>query len=317
MNKLWFLFNCLWMIPVVVLNSLSCKAIDSSMMVDGGHDSISYPGVIMIKGGQMDDDKIHQVATCSASVLSDRTLLTAGHCMYIDWNRVSYVIADISGKNGSKPQALSYKVHPEYRHADRESSKYDIAVLSFPPGSFRKIVDTLNGLVLSSYLPQEEDRVRLVGYGRYTEKTGVLKTTKLEVADKAEQKRVGWNNLVGDSACVKGMLGVSRQDIKSSKELDKDPDAYYHATLEHGDSGGPLLKDNTKVVIGVASYRYEESSAFFVGGQTVSCYASVNLKENLEFIKTTVEKEDVWLYNRLKKVTPLSLTQADFVQKKK
>ena len=280
--------------------SFSCKTSDSVSMVDGGHQTDNYPAVIEIFPVSFSYYEA-DIQSCTAIVLSDRTILTASHCLYGD-----AVMANIPSKDGSLPQSIETKKNPEAGILEHLYYPYDIGLAFFPEGTFGEEYLTKK-MKFVSYHPKNNDTVRLVGYGFYDEGIKSLGISKYD-SSKSHVKRVAWNKLSDRNACSKGMLEIYRGDVKNSKGVEKDPENYYRGTLTGGDSGGPLIRDASYDIIGVASYAGTKLIGSII---SYSCYAPINLDKNLEFLKNTLREKDPQVELMLEGVTPLSVD--DFV----
>ena len=224
---------------VVLLLSIGTPAY---ALDEGVPDGDRHPNVGLL-GFDADRDGPEPVAVwCSGSVLSDRHFLTAAHCIVPQPPDVEWVVTLDPGS----PAAPVYRpgviwddfplpltgpavrggvatVHPAF---DADTVAHDVAVVTFPPGSFSGVAPVAvarTGLV--DRLPKRQP-LRLVGYGVDPERAD---GAPVFVAEGYRQTR------------TTSITGVTRRQI----HLKGGPCL--------GDSGSPQLLPNSNVAVALFS----------------------------------------------------------------
>ena len=258
---------------------VSCKSIGSSTNVVGGIPAERFTSVVpLITMNEKANGTRTILTVCSAMVVSDTTLITSGDC-FLD------SAINLVGIRSSE-NLYTTKIFRKNAGYDRseEYVKYDIGVAVFPEGLFKN----LDKVRLATYKPVVGEDVRIVGYGGYT--TKVKKNLSGDMVTKIDPKkpmikRTGTNILSAHMYCPEGMLEVHREGKPTTdKKLDRTGKLeYYNASLSNGDSGGPMFRGETSLVLGIASLQNIVKDTLY------DCYSSPILEGNLSFLKRMVE----------------------------
>lgn len=200
--------------------------------------------------------------TCSASVVSDTTLITAAHCF--DTGDTNKIEAVVDGQTVAK--ATGVMSNPRYKSQD-----YDIAVVVFPEGTFARF--TPYSIVQSAPGPGTE--VTIVGFGNFNHlsQSGSGKkrwgTNKIKEID-------SWVRFEGATSPAGGSAEEgSGTDVLNSQ----------------GDSGGPLLHNNQ--ILGVSSSVSVSGPADSEGRPTSAARETgryFNVLADLPFLRDAVTK---------------------------
>ncbi len=283
-------FNRVLVSILVILSLSSCKSTpSSSSKVIGGDITTDYPYVIKIiaKDYSVEDFQVpdDEDPICGSAAVSPTTLITASHCITdpsAEYNKTQKPILIRYYKkieiqvNGKKYTTNKLKWNPKYEKVILENQNnsmyddlkrpFDIAVIVFDDAPFKDIPLAS----ISTDYPASGTPVRLIGYGPNSWEKELNKSTPLTT---------GTNFTSQTSFCHKGTVEVrSKIDENLPNYLDR-------PTLQVGDSGGPLLIEGTSKVIGIASGHADSEKS----GYASACYASPALKENVEFLKSSVK----------------------------
>jgi V8-like Glu-specific endopeptidase len=173
--------------------------------------------------------------SCSGTAVSTNTVMTAGHCVYAEGEKVgpNYKVL---GKKFCVSNAIydnicssEIYVNPTYPAHSRESNGgHDFAFVVFPKDTFKAYFRVSTDSV------RPGDSVLFVGYSEANLEQG------------ASKKRFGYNK-------VSGLLGSHRNDIFSDYGH-----GFENVAVSPGDSGGPLFKSCE--ITGVASRMDEDNS---------------------------------------------------------
>lgn len=180
-----------------------------------------------------------QGASCTASVVGKRKILTAAHCMIDVSGEKSYLYGDDDlnspGDESFRTKVASYKAHPKYTGPNSWRQGYDVAVVTtaddipVPESQWAKVAGSADAA-----LTEPGKSGTALGYGKVAAggSSGVLYKTTMPVND------------------------VSRCQVFDIKV---DPDVMVCAGYDDGrtgtcsgDSGGPFTVDG--VVVGVVSW---------------------------------------------------------------
>lgn len=264
------------------LFNLSCKQISSDPNVIGGIKTNKYPGVIQILTQKTNENYLH---TCTASVVSSTTLITAAHCLETNTKAVH------TAKNNKYISTTKFISHPKYTG---KANQYDIAVVVFDNAPF-----TVTPIIPLFDKVEKNTPVTLIGYGCPTQYSKDGKVECKQDRGKAI-KRMGTSEIISlndtpivsdlslrylnptNTPCNKNMIELKHTTNTSDQEINvptgKD------VAISRGDSGGPLLidKQGSAFFVGVASNSQE---ALANKKQLASCYVPLYL--NTDFLKST------------------------------
>lgn len=180
----------------------------------------SVPAVIQIQvtlgGGAF--------AGCTATWVSDSTVLTAAHCITDAGGNASKI--SISRGTGKGLKASRMYIHKSYLRS--EANGRDIAILQFAKGSSNVFIP----MALTQAKPGDD--LTIIGFGKFDHKIG----------SSGGQKRIGTNKVrevdYAGRIVFDGM--ISPKDKTGTGE---------NVTNSQGDSGGPMIINNR--VVGVSS----------------------------------------------------------------
>ena len=289
----------------------SCtKNSSSEIKVTGGKDAENQVwgfGVVRIVMGYntLNKDGKPKGASCTASVVSHNTLLTAAHCVTDETEDGSLVPATII--------VADYKISPDqkefyrskyegarynrlYKQAFEQakgekygpSSPYDIAVVKFADNTFKDIVP----LQIASQTVADNSTVISIGYGCKTEvkKDGIWYTVDCDEKDSRSLKRWGYTTLTKSTFCPSTTIQVIQKN-PTADSLITNPTGM-DVAINHGDSGGPLLQfiGNTWSIAGVSSMMnvlYKKNKE--------SCYSNPRLQDNYSFLYRAVQNLGVYI----------------------
>ncbi|MGZ3791614.1 MAG: S1 family peptidase [Bdellovibrio sp.] len=160
---------------------------------------------------------------CSATIISNKTLLTAAHCI---GQNEPWVLIHFAGLEGSETRKASRSLRHEDYQDLQSTTRNDVALVFFNgglPQNFHAatILDSNKELQIG-------EELLVAGYGQGGP-LGTLAKLRLQIIDFLDQKRL----IKLDQTTERGIC--------------------------HGDSGGPAFKliNNQLYVVGVASYTYE------------------------------------------------------------
>ncbi|TDD28701.1 trypsin-like serine protease [Actinomadura sp. KC06] len=176
-----------------------------------------------------------QGASCTASVVGKRTILTAAHCMIDVTGAKSYVYGDddlnSSGDEVFRTKVAKFVTHPQYRQANDWKKGYDVAVVTteddipVPQSQWAKVAGSGD-----SALTQPGKSGVVLGFGKH--QPGELYTTTLPIND--------------PNGCQVFDVRVNGEVMLCTGYDDG------HTGICSGDSGGPFTVDG--VVVGVVSW---------------------------------------------------------------
>jgi hypothetical protein len=180
----------------------------------------SVPAVIQIQvamGGGMS-------AACTATWVSDSTVLTAAHCI-TDARGDSSKIS-VSRGTGKGLKAVKHYIHSSYLRS--EANGRDIAVLQFPKNSSNVFIP------MALTQAKSGDDLIIIGFGKFDHKIG----------SSGGKKRIGTNKVRDVDYAGRIMFDgmISPTDKTGTGE---------NVTNSQGDSGGPMIINNR--VAGVSS----------------------------------------------------------------
>ena len=207
-------------------------------------DDITIPAVIFID-------------ECVATIVSDTTILTAAHCL--KENKVCLKGSRTSSEGqGLCSENILFPKEFDKNDMQMLTAAYDIAVVVFPPNSFK------NYFEVSNNPPQVGDKIYLVGYS----------LDNLDSRDENGSKRWGNNRVLGFE------LPKSLLISKCGKDIDS-------VALGKFDGGGPAITSDCQVTA-VAHSITAKSQVFIdrLDGNNV---------EKLTNVHATVYKNIRWL----------------------
>ncbi|MGZ3773271.1 MAG: S1 family peptidase [Pseudobdellovibrionaceae bacterium] len=160
---------------------------------------------------------------CSATIISNKTLLTAAHCV---GQNEPWVLIHFAGLDGIETRKASHSLRHEAYQDLQDTTRNDMALVFFDGGlpqnfTAASILDPAKELQIG-------EELQVAGYGQGGP-LGTLAKLNLKVVDFLDQKRL----IKLDQTTERGIC--------------------------HGDSGGPAFKliNNQMYVVGVASYTNE------------------------------------------------------------
>lgn len=225
-------------------NDSRVKVVNGQVVKEGG-----WPAVIQI----YNQISSTEAFGCTATWVSDRTVITAAHC--VEGTDRSPTRVSIGKGTGSGLRALRVISHPSYR--PRCGDCRDIAVIVFPKKSS------------SIYIPvaltqaQSGDPFTIIGFGKFRD--GVDTDPK--------QKRQGVN-------VVRGIDYFGRVEFVGLKKPLSDDGTGQTVTNAEGDSGGPMIIRSR--VQGVSSSKRDSDHE---AGKLNGYYESVRTPSILDWLK--------------------------------
>ena len=226
-----------------------------------------YQGVVYIKSGN---------TVCSGTLINNRTVLTAAHCL-IEGQSVE-VYFGLDAKNPDFiVEATSFIKNPEdKRYSSFQGASYDVALISL-----KRPVYEVQAYSLATEQPELNQDITVSGYGLHG--TGSVPDQKFD-----KKRRVGTNNLEIISF-EEDLLGSATESSTEDEIIfgyffDNISGDSSEASLTLGDSGSPLLIDlnSSFLVLGVGSWIRSDVVNFNNGYGATAGYASV--PKNLNWI---------------------------------
>ena len=188
--------------------------------------------------------------TCTGGFITDRLLLTAAHCILqfrefmLQSNAVGIkVVSNAPAFRDTAFLSKEFVLHPDYQrlnptlqaHNLDEIAAYDLGFIIFPPGSAPPSMI----MPIAREAPRVGDEVQLVGWGRDIMRNGTIIFGK---------RHYGRNKIFQIDAQKKDVIML--KGVYASDGLGDDNN---HASINVGDSGGPLFNSRNEA-IGVVSY---------------------------------------------------------------
>ncbi|XP_052845336.1 brachyurin [Drosophila gunungcola] len=228
---------------LIVIQGRSIASLDLGHAVDGriaGGD-LAVVNQFPYQVGLSIEEPNDLFSWCGASLISDRYLLTAAHCV----EKAVAITYYLGGVQRLEPRQLIRTTNPEVNlHPgwNCETLENDIAVLRLPEDA--TFCDSIRPIRLpgisSSHLSYDYVPAIASGWGRINDESAVLSNTLRYVVrfvESNEDCRFSYSNIQQSNICM---------DTTSGK------------STCHGDSGGPLVFEdrtlNTDVLIGITSY---------------------------------------------------------------
>lgn len=204
---------------------------------------------------------------CTAGFISDRLLITAGHCIpsfdYADLTPDFTIVSNAESFKGKTVGGRPLHVHPEYNILDSiESWSNDLAFVLFPPGTAAKEMI----MPIAQVAPKVGDEVQVVGWG----------FNHLERGSIVNKRHHGRNKISEIDSQLKDLI------IFSGPGKSDNADDFNRVSLAKGDSGGPLYNAGSEL-IGIASSILLTSKK-----GTVSKFANVTHPTNRKYIDDTL-----------------------------
>ena len=320
MKKIFYLL----FVILFIFSFTSCKSASSKTYVGNGIEDTDnrYPAVLEIFSdtGEGFDHENH----CTSSVISHNTLLTASHCLAdidqpsegenctIKSSKKVKVILPSGKEVFSKNYYLNTKfmntyiktvcqdMYPnmtdqEFQTVRNTNLRSDIAIIVFDDNTFSDI----SPLKISNKKVQVGDKVQLVGYAYpvirvdksiYYDKVKVKDEVGYnQIYDKKYEhvKRYGFTTVKDNLSCGDELfeIGAPVENRAINSPNKKDP-LGVNATIELGDSGGPILSyKNQNLILGLPSEKIP------VNGEDHTCILTFE-KENVDWFKKIDRETD-------------------------
>jgi trypsin len=220
----------------MVLNSMLSIAVCAAII--GGCKSRTYQSTRLkvVSGKPIADDSIPAVIQievqvkhnafygCTATWVSDSTVLTAAHCVMEAGGNASKI--SISRGTGKGLKSTRYYVHKSY--LSNQAYGRDIAILEFPKKSSSVFIP----MALTQAKPGDD--LTIIGFGKFDHNIGTS----------GGQKRIGTNK-------VRSIDSYGRIEFEGLISPTDKTGTGENVTNSQGDSGGPMIINNR--VVGVSS----------------------------------------------------------------
>ncbi|XP_050549255.1 chymotrypsin-2 isoform X8 [Spodoptera frugiperda] len=219
-----------------VVTLLSLTAVESAMeeFVVGGKQAVitEFPHSVCIAAQCLKEDSL-RLWTCGGSILNQKIILTAAHCLYdcLPESTFSANMGHVNREKGFSSMVKSYSIHKDY-NPDKVSNDIGLAVISstikFGP-NIKRIAVVAN--------PPYFEKAQVAGWGRYDEINN-KRDKILKYIDQYVWKR---------DACIQLTWGLPKGAICGSNG---DSNIY----TSYGDSGSALVVRGF-IQIGIVSYK--------------------------------------------------------------
>jgi hypothetical protein len=258
--------------------------------VVGGAPTTEYPQV----GFVFQTDKRFR-GGCTGTFLSDTTMLTASHCLvdtpdggmlYIPGEAVDLRPENINGSIAKGIAAVKAFIGAPTLTKEKakvtglDDHERDIAVLVFPPGTFKAFAS-----VLTTPLTEDQE-LTLVGYG---ETVAPKYSPAPPPASPLEVKRAGTNRLAKMEKEMRAefhpdfyfVVGDASSDGQTNNK---------RAVLGYGDSGGPMLvKQVVAAVASAGGVSPAEFKPYINNAESFSAYVSLQSTFAKEFLQRAID----------------------------
>ncbi|XP_077627083.1 LOW QUALITY PROTEIN: serine protease 48 [Crocuta crocuta] len=273
--------GCIFLLPLLLGISVCGRPVYSGLVV-GGHDAVPghWPWQVSVH--------LHQAHVCGGSLISDRWILTAAHCVKMSWipflHRVRLGSIHIGHPNQSvKRRVFKIIIHPQFQHLTA-----DIALL--------KLVSrvTFTSFILPICLPRITKRLTLpsscwvTGWGKVTESEDSDYSSTLQEAEIPIFACQACEQLYNPTG---SMLPELEQVIKEDEICAGDSTIMKDSC--NGDSGGPLSCHINGIWIQIGLVSWGTGCATSLPG----VYTSMIYYQN--WIKTTILRAEVLGANNL------------------
>ncbi len=195
--------------------------------------------------------------SCTATFVSDSTLITAAHC--IDSLGATTNRVEITRGNGLGALSRLIFRHPEYYY---RGALNDVAVIVFEDKTSDQWIPVAN------VYPRAGDAIELVGYGKFNH---------FERGDGV--KRKGTNQI----ELVNTRINFNAESKPSNATFGPGE----NAGNSLGDSGGPMFDQVTGRLVGVAS---TVDSTTNLQAQLHCHYANLQLSKHMQFLRSTLSR---------------------------
>lgn len=189
------------------------KSVESKIKVVNGREisESEYPAVIQISMELASEPGA--MASCTATWVSDRTVLTAAHCIEENVSDPAQISIKSGSGAGSRPSKVI--MHPSYKP---RGGGHDIAILQFAENTSKVFIP----MALSQPTPGQD--LTIIGFGKFDHLNG----------QSGGKKRIGTNKVMGIG--YGGIIEFSGR-ISPGGSVGTGDDV----TNSQGDSGGPML----------------------------------------------------------------------------
>ena len=172
-----------------------------------------YPSVVLIS--TIDPQNPNGASACTGTWVSDRTIITAAHC--IDYQAPNPDQTSVRTGTGAGAKATRVHMFPGY--IPHQAVAHDVAILEFPPNTSNVFT------ALASSQASPGDRLTIVGWGNFDHNTGTGAGTK----------RSGSNTVLSVDQFGRIVFEGMRSPAPGAEGTGE------NVTNSQGDSGGPMF----------------------------------------------------------------------------
>ncbi|KAL7296123.1 hypothetical protein TKK_0010669 [Trichogramma kaykai] len=234
---------------VVLINSKRLRIVEGEYALPG-----QFPHQVSIQAMTPDNCTQH---VCGGSIIDERHILTASHCVTeelfrefldIPWTIVAGTVDLKDRSSGVYRDVETIFIPNSYIFNDYGDYNDDIAILKLRealPLDFHEYLNAVNLPDSKQYLPPDNRTAVISGFGAYNQTA--LSNGSLVTGPMSQFLRF-----------VHGMINVDNQEDCLDSEICVRSPRYQEGDC-YGDSGGPLYDEDNNTLIGIVSHSDHES----------------------------------------------------------